>query len=151
MLKGATLFHYSDPLTTEEIIKKLKKLTSIENIIVDKNNDKERNLLTSIHNVVKKQSRVLGVIDYYFQARISTQIKYSDIFDTYAFIISPSDNILIILGKTTNIDKVRNQISKCLYGNTSEDIQYFESMDIKPKPMLDIALTIRNSHKKKLV
>jgi len=148
MFRGATIFHYSDPLTSREIKIKLKKSTSIENLIDDKNTDRERNLVTIIRDVSEKQGRVLGVIDYYFQARVSKQVKYADIFDTFAFIISPSDNILVVLGKSANADKARNQISKCLYGDKSEEIQYFEPIIIKPDSMLEIALVVRDSHEK---
>ena len=146
MFRGATLFLCQD-LPTFETLKTKIKNGKVSNKTVDKNNDRERDLPSRIRNTTTKQGKIIGVVDYFFQARVSKQIKYSDIFSTHAFILYPDKNILAILGPSLNANSVKNIITKLIDSSQSQ-VQYFVNFEISPKAMLKIAKKVRSSYSK---
>lgn len=117
----------------------------IRNIITDKNTGRERNLPSRLRDVTTRHRRIIGVIDYYFQVRASRQLDYADIYSTNAFILSTSDNILVILSRSTDLDNVKNIITKII-DDTQSEVQFFAPLEIMPERMREIAFRIRNSN-----
>lgn len=146
MFSGITLYSCKD-LPNKEILTTKFKDGEIINKIEDKNTYKERNLPSILRLAQTKRDRIIGVIDYFYQDRISKQVRYSDIYSTTAFILSPDDNILVILGAGSDAPSVKGMISKII-DNSQTDVQYFSNLELSPENMLKIGLRVRDSYKK---
>ncbi len=146
MFRGAALFLCQDLPTFEELKTKIKN-GKVPNKIVDKNNDRERDLPSRIRDITSKQGKIIGVVEYFFQARVSKQIKFSDIYSTHAFILYPNKNVLAILGTSVNATSVKNILTK-LIDKSQSRVQYFTNFEISPEAMFKIAKKIRNSSTK---
>ena len=145
MYKGVALYPSQD-LPGKSALKKIIVNGKIPNHITDKNNEKERNLPSILKNVKSDHGRIIGVIDYYYQDRASKYSKFQDVYSTHAFILSPDNNILVVLGKGTHAPAIKNLLSE-LIDNTQNAVKYFKKLKIEPESMLRIAKKVRDSHK----
>lgn len=147
MFQGATLYECQD-LPPKTTLKDKFKNGKIKNIIIDKNTKKERNLPSELREVTtSKHGRILGVVDYYYQDRVSKHHKFSDDYMTSVFILSPDDDILVILGRSDIAVYVKNLITKIIDG-TQTRVQHFSNLEIPPDPMEKIARRVSNSYEK---
>ncbi|MHB8602015.1 MAG: hypothetical protein ACYC6W_09670 [Nitrosotalea sp.] len=146
MFSGITLYSCQD-LPDKSILTEKFKDGKITNEIDDLNTRKKRNLPSILRDAQIKRDRIIGVIDYFYQDRVSNQIAYSDIHSTNAFILSPDDKILVILGIGSDAPFVKGIISKII-DDSQTDVQFFSNLEIPPEKMLKIGLKVRDSHKK---
>jgi len=144
LFRGATLYSCED-LPSRSILSDKITNKRVPNNIIDKNTRRERNLPSRLRDVTTYHRRIIGVIDYYFQARVSRQVDYADIFSTNVFILSPSDNILVILAKSNDASNVKNIITKVI-DDTQSEVQYFTLLEITTDQMRELAMRVRNSH-----
>ena len=143
MFKGVTLYSCQD-LPGRATLRDLIINGEIPNNIIDKNTQRNRNLPSILRDVTSRQNRIIGVVDYFFQDRASSNSRYQDVHSTSAFILSPTDNILAVLGKGTDAHPTKNLLSQIIDG-TQNDVQYFTNLEIAPEPMLRIARRVRDS------
>lgn len=144
MFRGTTLYSCQD-LPARRILTERITNRQIPNQIIDKNNERRRNLPSVLRDVNVRAGRIIGVIDYFFQDRASKFSPYVDVHITSAFILSPTDNVLAVLGNGSDSSNIKNLLSQVIDG-TQEDVQYFRNMEIPPDPMLEIGRRVRDSH-----
>ncbi len=146
MFSGITLYRCTDLPDKTTLTKKFKD-GKINNKIIDLNTHKERNLPSILRDAQTRRDKIIGVIDYYFQARLSKQLPYQDISTTNAFMLSPDEKILVILSKGGDASSVKYIISKII-DDSQTSVQFFSPLEISPEKMKKIGLFVRNSNKK---
>jgi hypothetical protein len=145
VFRGATLYTCLD-LPSKSILAERIKNGKVDNIIEDKNSGKKRNLPSIVSDVTNKRGRIVGVIQYYYQDRVSKQVSYSDIYARCTFMLSTSDNVLAILGRGSDVPDAKGIITKMIDESGDSRVQYFTNLEISPDKMYALGLRVRNSY-----
>jgi hypothetical protein len=143
--RGASLYRCVDLPSITKLSAKFKN-GKINNVIVDKNTDRNRDLSSILSDVTTKNGRIFGVIEYHYQDRINKTVKFQDVYTRCTFILSTEDNILVILGRSSDIPDVKSIITKII-DDTQNRVQFFSELEIPPDKMLKLGLKVRNSSK----
>lgn len=146
MYRGATLYSCKD-LPNMSILTEKFKNKEIENIEENMNTGKKMNLPTTLRDVENKNERLVGVIEFSYQARLNKRVPYQVVPTRCTFILSPNEKILAILGRGTDVPDVKHIITRII-DDTQKKVQYFTNLEILPDKMYKLALRVRKSYKK---
>ena len=143
MFRGVTLYSCADLPLKATLVEKFKN-GKINNIIIDKNTEKKRDLPSYLSDVAVKRGKIVGVIEFWYQDRISKQVKYQDIFSRCTFILSTEHNVLAILGRGSDVPDVKTIITRII-DDSQDSVQFFTMLEIPPDKMYEVGLRVRDS------